>query len=194
MTRTLIGGVGYRYLRDFSVGPLLSDALAEETWPPEVLVEDLSYGPVAVSQRLQEAEPPFDRLVVASAVRRGRRPGTVTAYRWDGALPSPEEIQERVAEAVTGVVALDNLVIVCGALGPVPDEVVLVEVEPDVEAMGEELTPPVRVGFDEAARRVRALALGEAPSPPPAPLGGPAFPEGGVPAGSGNGSSPRRPT
>lgn len=190
--RTLVGGVGYRYLRDFSVGPLLSDVLAGESWPPHVVVEELSYGPVAVSQRLQEADPPFGRLVVAGAVRRGRPPGTVTAYRWDGALPRPEEIQERVAEAVTGVVHLDNLVIVCGALGPLPDEVVVVEVEPEVEAMGEEMTAAVRSGFQEALRRVRALAVGEEAPPPATPLGGPAYSDPAAPTASEDGSPARR--
>lgn len=172
--RTLVGGVGYRFLRDFSVGPVLADRLAGEVWPEGVTVEDLGYGPVAVLQRLQGEKPPFDRLVLVGAARRGRPAGTVTAYRWDGSLPDAEEIQARVSEAVTGVVDLDNLVVVLGALGGAPPDMVLVEVEPDVEAHGETFTSAVERGTRIAAARVRGLAaaddLGDLPAAPP---GGP---------------------
>jgi hydrogenase maturation protease len=125
--RTLIGGVGYSYLRDGSFGPLVVTDLAKEPWPDGVLVEDLSYGPIAVMQRLQEADPPFDRLVLVAAVRRGRVPGAVTLYRWDRRLPDAEEIQARVAEAVTGVISLDNVLVVVGFFGALPPDVSVVD-------------------------------------------------------------------
>jgi hydrogenase maturation protease len=131
----LVGGVGYRFLRDDSVGPYVSDLLAERA-SDGIEVEDVSYHPVGLSQNLQERAP-YDRLVLVAAVRRGREPGTVESYRWDGALPSREAIQERVSEAVTGVISLDNLLIVVGALGGFPDDVRVVEVEPDEEGWGE---------------------------------------------------------
>lgn len=176
--RTLIGGVGYANLRDFSVGPLLAERFREEDWPADTCVEDLSYNPVAVLQRLETAQPPFSRLVTVAAVRRGRPPGSVTAYRWNGVLPEAEEVQARVAEAVTGVISLDNLLIVAAALGDVPPEVLVVEVEPEVEAMGDELTPAVRRAATRAAELVRALAGSRPPQLPTAGLGG---------FGSGNG-------
>lgn len=171
---TLVGGVGYSDLRDFSVGPLVAKRLRAERWPVGTVVEDLSYNPVAVVHRLQEAAPPFRRLVLIGAVRRGRTPGTVSAYRWDGALPDPEEVQARVAEAVTGVISLDNLLIVTAALGTLPEEAYVVEVEPEVEAMGDELSPAVRRGTARAIALIRAMAAkGEAaPTVPTAALGG----------------------
>ena len=39
--RTVIGGVGYRNLRDHSLGIMLSDELEAEARPPDLLVEDL---------------------------------------------------------------------------------------------------------------------------------------------------------
>lgn len=158
MPRTLLGSVGYSYLRDGSLGPVVLDALALEAWPPAVELEDLSYGPIAVIQRLQDARPPFGRLVLVGAVRRGRPAGTVTVYRWDGRLPAEDEIQARVAEAVTGVISLDNLLIVAGFFEALPGEVRIVEVEPEDEGWGEGFSAPV-----EAARRavidtVRRLA------------------------------------
>jgi hydrogenase maturation protease len=149
--RVLVGGVGYRFLRDGSVGPWLTDRLAEQG-SNGIEVEDLSYHPVGLSQNLQE-RPPYDRVVLVAAVRRGRAPGTVEAYRWDGELPDRDAIQERVSEAVTGVISLDNLLIVCGALGGFPDDVRVVEVEPADEGWGEGFSDAVaaRLGDVEEA-------------------------------------------
>lgn len=185
--RTLIGGVGYHYLRDFSVGPWLVERLREERWPEGVAVEELSYDPVKIAHRLAGAAPPFARLVVVGAARRGRRPGSVATYRWDGVLPDPERIQDRVSEAVTGVIDLDNLLVVLRAFGAAPGEVFVVEIEPDVEAMGEALSPPVRRAAEKAGRIARRLAAngGASPSVPTAPLGGEGGEEGREARGGG---------
>ena len=150
--RVLVGGVGYRNLRDGSLGPWVSDTLAQRA-SGSVEVEDLSYGPVALSHNLHD-RPPYDRLVLVAAVERGRAPGTVERYRWDGALPSRDEIQERVAEAVTGVISLDNLLIVCGALGGLPDDVRVIEVEPADENWGESFSPEVEAKLPEILNAV----------------------------------------
>lgn len=150
--RVLVGGVGYRNLRDGSLGPYLAEVLAERA-PDGVEVEDLSYGPVAVSQNLRD-RPPYARLVLVGAVRRGRLPGTIERYRWGGLLPPREEIQARVAEAVTGVISLDNLLIVCGALGALPADVRVVEVEPADEGWGEGFSPAVEAGLPEVVEAV----------------------------------------
>jgi hydrogenase maturation protease len=154
---TLVGGVGYAYLRDGSLGPVVIAELQREPWPDGVLVEDLSYGPIAVMQRLQEADPPFERLVLVSAVGRGRPPGTVTVYRWVRAFPDEAEVQARVAEAVTGVISLDNLVIVAGFFDALPEEVFVVEVEPEDEGWGEGFTPAVERVRRQVRETVRAL-------------------------------------
>ena len=150
--RVLVGGVGYRFLRDGSVGPYMADLLANRA-NGEIEVEDLSYHPVGLSQNLQEREP-YDRLVLVAAVRRGREPGAVEAYRWSGELPSRDEIQERVSEAVTGVISLDNLLIVCGALGGLPDDVRVVEVEPADDDWGDGFSPAVEARLGEIEEAV----------------------------------------
>ena len=139
--RVLIGGVGYRYLRDDSVGPWVTDRLAARA-RNGIEVEDVSYHPVGLAQNLQERAP-YDRVVFVSSSRRGRPPGTVESYRWDGRLPCADEIQHRVAEAVTGVISLENTLIVCGALGGLPDDVRVIEVEPGAEGWGEGFSPEV---------------------------------------------------
>lgn len=170
---TLVGGVGYHFLRDFSAGVVAWNELRDREWPPSVELEDLGYNPVAVAHRLQGADPPVDRLVVVAAAQRGRRPGTVTPYRWDGALPGSHELQARVVEAVTGVVDLDNLILVLGALGAAPSETVVIEIEPEVEASGEELTPGVRRAVEKAKELVRDIVAGSVGPEriPEAPLG-----------------------
>jgi hydrogenase maturation protease len=158
--QTLIGGVGYWYLRDGSLGPAVAAELGRETWPADVRVEDLSYGPIAVMQRLQDMDPPFERLVLVAAVRRGRPPGRVTAYRWDGRLPGAEEVQARVAEAVTGVISLDNLLAVVGFFAALPAEVLVVEVEPEDEGWGEGFSAAVETARPRVTDIVRTLASG----------------------------------
>jgi hydrogenase maturation protease len=150
--RVLIGGIGYRNLRDGSIGVHVLDRLAERAGDG-IEVEDVSYHPVGLSQNLQERQD-YDRVVLVAAVARGRHPGTITTYRWDGRLPDEDEIQARVSEAVTGVISLDNTLIVCGALGGLPDDVRVVEVEPASEQWGEELSPEVEERLPEIVEAV----------------------------------------
>jgi hypothetical protein len=106
-----------------------------------VEVEDVSYHPVGLSQNLQD-RPPYDRVVLVAAAARGRAAGTVSAYRWDGALPDTKEIQTRVSEAVTGVISLDNTLIVCGALGGFPATFAWSRWNPPASS-GAELSPEI---------------------------------------------------
>jgi hydrogenase maturation protease len=175
--RVIVAGIGYRNLRDHSVGVEVADRLMARAWPAGVVVEDLSYNPLAVVQRLEDELPDrrFERAVVAAAVERGRAPGTVTAYRWDGALPGDDEIQRAVTEAVTGVIALDNTLVITRHFGALPDEVFVVEVEPAVQEFGDTFSNAVAGVFDGVCELVVGLATdgGAADRLPLAPLGGP---------------------
>lgn len=153
--RVLVGGVGYRFLRDGALGPYMSDTLASRA-SNGIEVEDLGYHPVGFTQNLQE-RPDYDRVVLVAAVERGRKPGTVKAYRWDHVLPSTHEIQERVGEAVTGSISLDNLLIVTEAFGAFPDDVRVVEVEPADETWGEGFSDVVEAKLPEIEETVWSL-------------------------------------
>jgi hydrogenase maturation protease len=150
--RVLVGGVGYRFLRDGAVGPYMADELAAGA-SDGVEVEDLGYGPVGFLQNLQ-ARPPYDRIVLVGTVARGREPGTVTVYRWDHALPPVKEIQERVSEGVTGVISLDNLLIVTEAFKAFPEDVRVVEIEPADEGWGDGFSPVVEAKLKEIEEAV----------------------------------------
>ncbi len=157
--RVFIGGVGYTNLRDLSVGPAVVQELQRLDWPAGVEIDDLSLGgPIAAVHRFREA-PPYDRVILVSAVGRARQPGQVYCYRWDGCLPEREDIQARVAEAVTGVISLDNLLIVGGFFGIWPPEVVVVEVEPRNEDWGLEFSEPVQAAIIPLIKVVHWAAL-----------------------------------
>lgn len=130
--RILIAGVGYTFLRDWSVGPKVAAQLKAREWPSGVEVDDWSFGPLDAVHKLQVADPPYTRVVFFGTVQRGRPPGTVVRRRWERSqLPDAEEIQLRMGEAISGVISLDNLVFVCAALGALPEDVVLIEIEPE---------------------------------------------------------------
>ncbi len=154
--RVLVGGVGYRFLRDLSFGPLLTDGLQKEKWPEGVEIEDLSYGPVAILHNF-DARAPYDRLVLVAGVKRGRPPGSVTQYVWDGRLPDEEEIQARVEEAGSGVISLDNLLVFLTYFRRMPKEVVVIEVEGADEDWGEGFTPEVERATPQVIAMIREL-------------------------------------
>lgn len=161
MTRVLIGGVGYRNLRDHSFGVVLVDGLDASDWPPGVSVEDISYNPIAVVQRLQDDLPDrrFDLAVIAGAIQRpGRAPGTLSVYRWDNVMPEPLRIHEAITEAVTGIISLDNTLVVVRHFDALPATVVVLELEPDAHEFGSELTPAVTQALTRARELVTQLA------------------------------------
>ncbi len=91
--RVLIGGVGYRWMRDRSIGLVASDELMRQEWPAHVEVADLGFGAIYVTQDLAHAEsPPYARLVLLAGVARVAR-GRIYRSSWSGDVPDAEELQ-----------------------------------------------------------------------------------------------------
>ncbi|MFN2517013.1 MAG: hydrogenase maturation protease [Pyrinomonadaceae bacterium] len=155
----LVSGIGYSNLGDMSFGRVVLSTLAEMDWPDYVHVEDLNYGPIMIYQSLEASPIKYDKVVLVSAAKRERKPGTLEVYRWNGKLPENSEIQARIEEAITGVIDLDNLLIVCKHFGVLPDDVTIVEVEPQSEEWGLEFSPVVAARVGEAVQAVRERAL-----------------------------------
>jgi hydrogenase maturation protease len=164
--RVLVAGVGYTCLGDLSVGPVLAERLAARAWPDGVVVEDLSYGPIDVLFKLQ-ASAPFAAGIFATAVARGRTPGTLHGGPWSAPRLSADELQARVAEAITGVISLDNLLCILDHFDALPPRVVVLEVEPVVETWGTEFSPPVAAALEAAEVAIRA-EVGRLVGPEPA--------------------------
>src|SRR4029453_10737380 len=85
-----------------------------------------------------------------------------------------EEIQRAVAEAVTGVISLDNTLVVTRHFGGLPDEVVIIEVEPGVQEFGDDFSEPVAKVIDQVCDLVVTMATdaGAVARLPSAGLGG----------------------
>jgi len=156
--RVLVGGVGYTNLRDRSVGPLLIERLQARSWPDDVVIEDVSYGPIDVLFKLQAEPGGYRQAVFVGAVARGRPAGTIARFRWQAPAPSVDDLQARIAEAVTGVVSLENLLHILAHFGALPAQTTVIEVEPEAEeGWGPDLSEAAGAALD----RVEALILDE---------------------------------
>lgn len=120
-------------MRDASIGLIAADQLANEPWPADVRVDDLGYGAIYASQDIAEFGP--NRLVLLAGVTRRREPGRIYRTRWKASFTPPDELQEIIREAGAGIVELDHLLAVGYHFQALPEDVVLLEVEP-VEAQG----------------------------------------------------------
>jgi hypothetical protein len=83
-----------------------------------------------------------------------------------------------VTEAVTGVIAVDNTLVVARHFGALPEDVVVVEVEPAVHEFGDTFSDVIARQLETVCSLVRTYATdGTAVKRlPRAPLGGPALP------------------
>jgi len=156
--RTIIAGVGYMNLSDSSIGPVAILELQKQSWPKDIKVDDLSYGPISVVHNFVEANPRYDRMVLITAADFGAQPPAMRWHRWPAILPHPEEIQARVVEAATGVIDWNNLLVVLQQFEVLPAEVYVIAVQPVETTFGMELSPGVQELFPEVLRLARELA------------------------------------
>jgi hypothetical protein len=150
----LVGGIYELFQSDLDLGRLAVEQLRREELGPDVLAEDLHYGAVAVVQRLEELRP--DALVLVTAVRRDRPPGTVERRRVEPQPVEPKDFQAAIGDAVTGYVHIDLLLEVAGGFEALPPRTVAVEVEPETTGSGEGLSRPAAEGLELALELVRA--------------------------------------
>ncbi len=157
--RVLVSGIGYSNMSDLSFGRVLYGEMAGMRWPDHVHVEDLNFGPVMIYQWLEESPVKYDKVVLVSAANRGRAPGTLEVYAWDRKLPDEAGVQACIGEAITGVISLENLLIVCKHFGVLPEDVTIVEIEPQKEDFGLEFSPVVAARVGEAIDLVKAEVM-----------------------------------
>ena len=164
--RTIIAGVGYMNLSDSSVGPVAILELKKESWPNDIKVDDLSYGPISVVHNFAEANPRYERMILITAADFGAQPPALRWHRWPAVLPDPEEIQARVVEAATGVIDWNNLLVILQQFEVLPEEVYVIAVQPVKTDFGVDLSEGVSALLPEILRIARELATqGTAESP-----------------------------
>lgn len=158
-----VGGVGELYQGDLDLGRLAVERLLTEEVDGlgrDVVVEELHYGAVAVTQRIAELQP--TTLVLVGAVRRGRRPGAVERRRVHPPALGPDDLQAAVGDAVVGYVGLDLVIEVVTGLGALPPHTVSIEVEPAGVGPGEGLSGVATEALETALGLVRR-EVGRAP-------------------------------
>ena len=149
----LVGGVAELYQGDLDLGRHAVMRLSAMDLGEDVQVEELSYGGVAVTQRLQDLQP--DALLLVACHPRGRVPGSIERREVGPVVLTPEELQIAVGDAVVGYVTVDLLVEVATALGAMPPKVVSFEVEPAVVEPLDELSPAALAALDQVVEAVR---------------------------------------
>ena len=152
---TLVGGIGLPWLRDLDFGTNWLARAATLPWPDGVVLEDLSYAAHRVMHRLQELQP--GRVVLLGCMPRGTGPpGTIRRYALSE-LPDtdPGEVHDRLGEAVGGIVDLDHTLAVCRHWNALPDDTVVIEVEPAESEFGWGFSQPVEDAVEEVLRMVR---------------------------------------
>ena len=160
--KILIAGVGHPNLKDLSFGQILLPYLQEQVWAKSdnVHFENLSFGAIAVLQWFQDRLDDYEKVVFVSAAERdGREPGTVNVYNWT--FPELDEIavQEAVAESVTGIISLDNLLMILQYFRVLPGSVEIIEIEPIDSGIGFECSPAITARFAEFAEIIRGSTI-----------------------------------
>ncbi len=162
--RTLIAGIGAAHADDRSFGATLRETLAHDApiTAAHVVVEELSSDLYEAVRRLNDEWPRFDRMIVVAAVARDRPPGTIAAYRWDGEADDGTASDESLE--------FDSTLLTLRELADIPDELIVVEVEPGSGDAGQD-SPLV----ERARTLVRRLATNgtAAAHLPRSALGGP---------------------
>lgn len=158
--KTLIGTVGYHVLGNHSMPPTLFSHLQNLDLPDHIKVDELNWGPVAVVQMFEAETPPFEKVIILCAIEReGRDIGQMDIFKWGGGLPDEEQIQACVGDAATGVISVENLLVIGEYFKVWKDEVYLVDVEPGPEIAGESFTPEMEAKIPDILSAIRSLAL-----------------------------------
>ena len=128
----MVGIVGYSaVVESYPLGPKLMEELENIFGDnPNVILENFTWSPVHIVQRLQGGEMTRpDRIVLVGLAAGSSKPGTVAGHRWVGGTQPEAKVQERIYEAVTGIVDLENTLMIGSYFNVWPDECLTVEAD-----------------------------------------------------------------
>jgi hypothetical protein len=138
MAKIGIGLVGYyQFVRGYPIGPTLKEYIDAADWADNVEIKEMNWGPIAIVQEFQAEKINYDRFLLITAVDRGLPAGTVTCRRWVGGEIDIMDTQDRVFEAVTGIISMDNLLVIGEHFEIWPKEVITIEAQVVETAMGD---------------------------------------------------------
>jgi hypothetical protein len=159
--RVLVGIVGETPVVDeYPLGPRFAARLRSANWRgADVTVANMAWGALHIVQGLEHEAVRYDRAVLIGAVQRGGRPGQIVLGRWIGGAMDPAALQERIYEAVTGIVSLENLLMIGEHFHVWPGDLTTVEVELPISLFGDMVLATsggrapcgTSLGFDPAA-------------------------------------------
>ena len=156
--RTIIGIVGYYgFVRGYPLGPELMERLRALSWPDGTDIREMNWGPVAIVQDFQASADKPNRVVLVGALDRGLAPGTVSCRRWAGGQLDSAAVQRRMFEAVTGVISLDNLLVIGSHFGIWPAETFSAELQWPESGLGDLVLGEIELD------RGRGQVVGESP-------------------------------
>ncbi len=139
--RTIVGIVGYYgFVRGYPLGPELMERLRALPWPEDVEIREMNWGPVAIVQDFQAQGQKPERVVLVGALDRGLADGSVSCRRWAGragAILDTAAVQLRMFEAVTGVISMDNLLVIGTHFGIWPAQTFSVELQWPESGLGD---------------------------------------------------------
>ena len=159
MKKIFIGTVGYHNLSNHSIGSALMPQLQKMIWVPGVDVDELNWGPIAIVQKFQSFSTAYDCVILLSAIERpDRKIGDITVFKWMGKLPDEEMIQRCIGDAVTGVISVENLLIIGEYFKIWPKETFFVDVEPGPEEAGENFTEAMQQAIPDLILTLQHLS------------------------------------
>lgn len=155
MTKVGIGLVGYyQFVRGYPIGPTLKEHIDAADWSNDVEIKEMNWGPIAIVQEFQAEKINFDRFLLITAVDRGLPAGTVTCRRWVGGEINVLDIQDRVFEAVTGIISMDNLLVIGEHFKIWPKEVITIEAQIADTAMGDLVMSEMEIDKQRGERSI----------------------------------------
>ncbi len=159
MKRVFIGTVGYHNLCNHSIGSALLPQLQKINWVHGVDLDELNWGPIAIVQKFQSLPTHYDRIILLSAIERlDRNIGDITVFKWEGKLPDEDLIQRCIGDAVTGVISVENLLIIGEYFKIWKGETFLVDVEPGTEQAGENFTEEMQQAIPDLILTLQHLS------------------------------------
>ncbi len=164
MTQVAIGLVGYyQFIRGYPLGPELRERLDNISWHEiDVSIKEMNWGPIAIVQDFQASSIQYDRIVLIAGVDREMQPGSVTCRHWLGGKLDNLAVQDRIFEAVTGIISLDNLLVIGEHFKIWPEELITIEIQLADTSFGDFILSELEVNLDAGEAKI----VGENPLAP----------------------------